>query len=528
MIKKNIYFLIIPIISVIGGLWQNQYIYDGYHWGFIFSNSLDFIDGKIPYKEIFLEYGILQTILNSIILIIFNKSVYSLLAFTCILYSLSLYLITEITYKLTSKKIYSLFSVFIIFILYPWPTIPWPNFFSFFFTILFCNLYLSDKKNNHILAGVSLSFAYLSFTTIYNFVIIFFYLITLIIFIINKNKINKIQFKKFYYSSLSFVFVILIFFLYLIINNSFNVWIKYQLLPIVFIDIYGNSINNLFLNYIYNLTIYPIKNFILEPQFIIYSLFFYSNIILIIICLRNIILNKKNKYNFEILIINLILFSLNFYAQIFGIEKLATSLAMGSISLTILITYMNNSENRLITLFIILFISIYSLIFAYSLEISNYGGLRNAHLKEVYDYKNKVTNSKSHLFKNQKWTKNQWDTIKKIKLLQLGFKKKCKIEYGVNLTSNTYYYTLISYKKIQIIPFYFKTHAKKLIKIFEPNLITSIQNQINNNNIMILSSENNDKLFNLENYSKPQEINMGKYKNITNKILYIFVPKKCS
>jgi hypothetical protein len=106
MIKKNIYFLIIPIISVIGGLWQNQYIYDGYHWGFIFSNSLDFIDGKIPYKEIFLEYGILQTILNSIILIIFNKSVYSLLAFTCILYSLSLYLITEITYKLTSKKIY--------------------------------------------------------------------------------------------------------------------------------------------------------------------------------------------------------------------------------------------------------------------------------------------------------------------------------------------------------------------------------------------------------------------------------------
>ena len=305
-------------------------------------------------------------------------------------------------------------------------------------------------------------------------------------------------------------------------------WIKYQLLPIVFIDIYGNSINNLFLNYIYNLTIYPIKNFILEPQFIIYSLFFYSNIILIIICLRNIILNKKNKYNFEILIINLILFSLNFYAQIFGIEKLATSLAMGSISLTILITYMNNSENRLITLFIILFISIYSLIFAYSLEISNYGGLRNAHLKEVYDYKNKVTNPKSYLFKNQKWTKNQWNTIKKIKLLQLGFKKKCKIEYGANLTSNTYFYTLISYKKIQIIPFYFKTHAKKLIKIFEPNLITSIQNQINNNNIMILSSENNDKLFNLENYSKPHEINMGKYKNITNKILYIFVPKKCS
>ena len=95
MFKKKIYFFIIPIISLIGGLWQNQYIYDGYHWGFIFSNSLDLIDGKIPYKEIFLEYGILQTILNSIILIIFNKNIYSLLAFTCILYSISLYLITN-------------------------------------------------------------------------------------------------------------------------------------------------------------------------------------------------------------------------------------------------------------------------------------------------------------------------------------------------------------------------------------------------------------------------------------------------
>ena len=528
MIKKNIYFLIIPIISIIGGLWQNQYIYDGYHWGFIFSNSLDFIDGKIPYKEIFLEYGILQTILNSIILIVFNKNVYSLLIFTCILYAISLYLITEITHKVTSNKLYSLFSVFIIFVLYPWPTIPWPNFFSFFFTILFCSLYISNRKINHILAGISLGFAYLSFTTVYNLVIILFYFITLTIFLINKNKIDKIQFNKFYYSTFSFIFVILIFFIYLIINNSFNIWIKYQLLPFIFNNIFGDSVYDLLLNYAYNLTIYPIKNFILEPQFTIYSLFFYSNIILIIICLRNIILNKKNKYNFEILLINLILFSLNFYAQIFVIEKLATSLAIGTISLTILISYLNKSENQLISIFLILFICIYSIIFTYPLQNSKYGGLRNAHLKEVYGYKSKVINQESTLFKNQKWTKKQWDTIDKIKLLQQEINKKCKIEYGVNLTSNTFYYTLISYKKIQIIPFYFKLHAKKLIKIFEPNLLINIQNQINKNNIMILSSENNDKLFNLENYSEPKKINMGKYKNITNKILYVFVPKKCS
>ena len=207
---------------------------------------------------------------------------------------------------------------------------------------------------------------------------------------------------------------------------------------------------------------------------------------------------------------------------------MATSLALGTISLTILISYLNKSENQLISIFLILFICIYSLIFTYPLQNSKYGGLRNAHLKEVYDYKNKVINQESTLFKNQKWTKKQWDTIDKIKLLQQEINKKCKIEYGVNLTSNTFYYTLISNKKIQIIPYYFKSHAKRLIKIFEPNLLINIQNQINKNNIIILSSENNDKLFNLENYSEPKKINMGEYKNMTNKILYVFVPKKCS
>ena len=57
--KKYIYYslLIIPIISFIGGMWQGQYTNDGYHWGFIFSNALDFLDGKLPYKEIFIQYG---------------------------------------------------------------------------------------------------------------------------------------------------------------------------------------------------------------------------------------------------------------------------------------------------------------------------------------------------------------------------------------------------------------------------------------------------------------------------------------
>ena len=52
--------------------------------GFIYSNSLDLIHGKKPYNEIFLEYGLLQSLINLIIIKFINNSVYSIQAFTVI------------------------------------------------------------------------------------------------------------------------------------------------------------------------------------------------------------------------------------------------------------------------------------------------------------------------------------------------------------------------------------------------------------------------------------------------------------
>ena len=82
----NYSLLIFPIISLIGGAWQGQYIYDGYHWGYVFSNALDILEGKMPYKEIFLEYGIVMSLIHAITLFCFKKNVaYSkyVIFFTC-------------------------------------------------------------------------------------------------------------------------------------------------------------------------------------------------------------------------------------------------------------------------------------------------------------------------------------------------------------------------------------------------------------------------------------------------------------
>ena len=138
-LKKKIKFLyyIVPIVAFIGGIWNGQFINDGYHWGFIFSNSLELLNGKKPFEEIFIQYGLGTTLIHSFVLLLFEKNIFSIVVFTSLIYSISLFLISKITYKLTNNFFYSLFSSFSIFIIYPWPTSPWPDFIAFFFIVLF-------------------------------------------------------------------------------------------------------------------------------------------------------------------------------------------------------------------------------------------------------------------------------------------------------------------------------------------------------------------------------------------------------
>ena len=77
--KKFLLFFITPIISLIGGIWQGQFINDGYHWGFIFSNAIELLNGKKPFDEIFIQYGLGTTLIHSIILFFFKKIFFQLL-----------------------------------------------------------------------------------------------------------------------------------------------------------------------------------------------------------------------------------------------------------------------------------------------------------------------------------------------------------------------------------------------------------------------------------------------------------------
>ena len=57
--------------------------------------------------------------------------------------------------------------------------------------------------------------------------------------------------------------------------------------------------------------------------------------------------------------------------------------------------------------------------------------------------------------------------------------------------------------------------------------LDNIQKQVDNNNIIIISFENNDKLLNLENYQKPKKINLNEHTDKIDKNLYVYIPNSC-
>ncbi len=73
---------VIPVISAFISVYQAQFAYDGFHWGLLIFNAKQFLKGEILYQDIFVHYGFLTTILNSIILKISNDNILNVFYFT--------------------------------------------------------------------------------------------------------------------------------------------------------------------------------------------------------------------------------------------------------------------------------------------------------------------------------------------------------------------------------------------------------------------------------------------------------------
>jgi hypothetical protein len=222
----------------------------------------------------------------------------------------------------------------------------------------------------------------------------------------------------------------------------------------------------------------------------------------------------------------LLVFSLNFKSQLYGMDKLATSLSLGIIILFYVINNFKKKENKFIFNFIISFIIFFSL-FSFEMTNSHFNGNRFIRYQDLKQINSKIKKKDIPYFSYQKWDRNTWYPLIEYINYQNKVKKACKIEYAVNLTSNSYFFVLFDFKKIQLIPFIIQTHKDVLMKYFEPNLINNIQKLINDDNLLILTFENNEKILNLQNYYLSKTINLNRYNGKIPNNFYIYLPKKC-
>jgi len=516
--RKDYIFSIVNILTLLFFFFYSaiflRHYYDGHHIGLLYSNALDLLNGKVPFKEIFIQYGFLTTLIHAFILKISLNKVFFLTLSGIFFYLLSIFFISKSLYNYTSKFSYAFLSTIIILLNHPIPWLPWPNYLSFFF-ISVSIFFISKKKKKFFNIGFFLSLAVLSRQDFLIGIIIggFFLLLFNII------KKNKTFLKNVLNLVVGFIIPFIIFFLYLININVLDIWIKYLSIPNFYVEAYETTYTELISNFVIFFITESFFNFITTPQFFIISLILITNTILIILSLFNKI--KVNNDLFFIILLSSFLSSVSLKIELF---RLYSSIIIGLIPLIYFISKLKNHEFKKNIILMILLPSLFAFIF--------YPTGNNPLFSKI-DFKN-VKSSKiiSELSLN-KWPYPKINSMHEIHNLV----NNCNVDYLENFTFDTMYSTIGNLDRIRLLP-YEKSSGKNsklsfyIDKLKNPNInfIEKINDEIELENIILIINDNNYSYdlgnINITNKYDLLELNES---NIIGKpnILRVYYPSKC-
>lgn len=491
-----------------------RYLYDGHHIGLIYSNSLDLLNGKLPYKEIFIQYGILTTIINSLILLIFNDKIFFLTFFNSIFYSVGILFISKTIENFTTLKL-ALLSTILILFNHPIPWLPWSNYMAFFFISIGLFL-LSRERKNYFIIGFLLGLCVLTRQEFFFPIVFSFVIFCLSIFFQN----NEFNIKKILFSIYGFIFPLFIFMLYLYSTNLLNYWLLYLSLPSIYLEIYQTSLNDLILNFIIFFISGSFFSFIVTPQYFLISvILIFNTIIFILFCL------KKKKINKEILFILLLGNLSSALALKIELFRLYTSVIFGLISMIFLINqYFDKDLKKKIFLSLCL-TSLFSICF--------YPMGNNAAFKKI-NFSSPIIKIEN---RNFDFTVIPLQKVKIINLIN-NLSKKCDVKYLENLTWDTIYSTIGNYDRIRVAPYaQFKKNNYKQVDLVENlknpsnSFINLINQEIKYSNIILLITGNNH-------YYKNNELEINSNYNMIEidennikgrpQLLRIYFPNKCN
>ncbi|NCR52817.1 MAG: hypothetical protein GPJ10_05105 [Microcystis aeruginosa L211-07] len=328
-------------VSFVFSVIESKLNTDAHHWGLMYANAIDLVRGSIPFKEIFIQYGILTTIIQGFSLVIFGNKVISIGIITGLFYSCSLYISYLLWQKIISKNLAS-FSTILMFLLQGYIVYPWSNYFSYTF-LLICLLLLSNGRSKdspillYCVAGIFFALNVLSRQTAFSPTIVPIYLYFLLELVKSSKQERKTFIKKIVLFHLGVIAIFAIFFVYLYHTSSLQNW---YLQNFTILDYYKDSsggVNNLIFDFLKKMFILPILRF--DIRGIIYILNFCNSIFWIQAILAKVFRKNLPVTDREKAIFLLASVSLFGYAQAlhkFGIFRLqnASSIGLGLLTLS--------------------------------------------------------------------------------------------------------------------------------------------------------------------------------------------------
>jgi len=428
----------ITLSTVIGLSWfQGRYQIDPHHWGLMLSNVQDLVRGRLPYQEIFLQYGILTPIIQSAFYVVIGGTLQSIFFATIAAYAIGLLGIYCLSYELTSSRKLALYATISCALLHPIVIYPWSNYIAFPFLVFGLFFYIKGSKNswNYFLSGALLSLAILCREGLF-IPVISFALSGILLSLVYRKRF--IQGRELVYFLLGVCFPLTLFFVYLLSQQLLGYWyIDAVLLPQAYArQLMGNGIWG---SVMHMLSYFSFGLKVFDARLILISLTILTSVLTCCAVLLGIGWLRDRWDCFMAGLFSLLLLSSSLHLT--ELFRLATGMVVG-----VPLLYFVANRYKVATLLFLGF-----------LVVSGWTIISNPHNdwfptteQRYYSYKG----LKPSVFVGQRWPKKTFDYYQEVQNDLLTLQKRgCGIQFHVNDTEDAFLATISPFNAFQMAPF---------------------------------------------------------------------------
>ena len=305
---------------------------DCHHWGLMYAGAHDFFQGKVPYKELFIPYGILTTAIQAASLAVFGDQIQSIGFVTGVAYSLNI-ILAFIVWRHILPPIQAAISSVLMFLIQGYITYPWPNFFAYTFFLVTIKLLLTPSHRNYAIAGIFLGLSCLARETLLLEAAPVFY--CYMAYDLFRSDSRRQCLSRWILANAGFLVVILLFILWLKQTSLFSLWLDQSRGTIVFHkQHYGGTLGMLIK--VLRSTLFSVDFIgVFDLRTLIYSLIFVSTAVCLIeVGYRRLTLAKASSDSridepAVVLILLTVVFGLTQNLHLYSISSLQCSSALG-------------------------------------------------------------------------------------------------------------------------------------------------------------------------------------------------------